>query len=613
MCDTLIHNLRAELLKTSKKTGQSLFDSLVKVILETTDCSMCSLWGINDNNTNEGFQSASLIARNLKNGLNYKFNNEEDYVHSLSECFIIEVLNVTSKTKKPYYLCPKTACLNHKSPGCIDTLGLNFFIGIPIPYYDDNSKAMAMLKLSYTDDPHIEPEQLELLANIIRDFISSSLHRHLLLQKQQIMDDLIQIYKKNGQKKNIADIFKPIIEIMYTKYCICDGASFFIWDSYTNRYNLLATKGLEGVDPKDYSDVFYQSGEGLTGKVAEIKQARIYDNLKEVKKNKEHKEKWRENTTQPGKTMMVIPLFRPSNGKDVIGILRLINKTNRKNNDIVDYFNDVDVDLISYASNYIALFIDYFLGEEAQSDFISKLSHEFYTPAHSIHKTAHRLFTHINDETFKKAYLGPYLNNIIYYAEFQKWQATTNLYLSKIRRKIPLIKRYTITRCPLKEIIKKSLTIVIPIARNEKVSFDNITIDAHFPNSSLYIDETAFVAIFYNLLTNAIKYHDPEITFRTSVSGYETDDFLSIYVTDYGLGILEEDRQKIFQVGYRGENVTQHNNNGFGVGLPVVKQIINDFGGEIKVLNLKDPTKIEIKLPKYLFTNNYIKTERWNK
>lgn len=38
-----------------------------------------------------------------------------------------------------------------------------------------------------------------------------------------------------------------------------------------NRYNLLVTHGLVGVEPKDYSKVYYQSGEGLTGKVAEVK------------------------------------------------------------------------------------------------------------------------------------------------------------------------------------------------------------------------------------------------------------------------------------------------------------------------------------------------------
>ena len=65
-------------------------------------------------------------------------------------------------------------------------------------------------------------------------------------------------------------------------------------------------------------------------------------------------------------------------------------------------------------------------------------------------------------------------------------------------------------------------------------------------------------------------------------------------------------------IGQSNNNNNNYNNNGFGVGLPVVKQITNDFGGEIKVINLKSPTKFEIKLPKYLYNNNYIKSEIWN-
>ena len=75
--------------------------------------------------------------------------------------------------------------------------------------------------------------------------------------------------------------------------------------------------------------------------------------------------------------MMVIPIFRPSKRDEVIGILRLVNKKNEKNKNVVDYFNNGDVELIRYACKYLALTFDYFLGEEERNDFVSKLSHEF--------------------------------------------------------------------------------------------------------------------------------------------------------------------------------------------------------------------------------------------
>ena len=52
--------------------------------------------------------------------------------------------------------------------------------------------------------------------------------------------------------------------------------------------------------------------------------------------------KYEEDTGPPGKTLMVIPIFRPSNRKEVIGVMRFVNKQNSVNENVVDYFNDTD-------------------------------------------------------------------------------------------------------------------------------------------------------------------------------------------------------------------------------------------------------------------------------
>jgi signal transduction histidine kinase len=88
---------------------------------------------------------------------------------------------------------------------------------------------------------------------------------------------------------------------------------------------------------------------------------------------------------------MIIPVFRPSKQKEVIGILRFVNKKNVVHKNVVDYFNDADVEMMSCAADYLALIIDYFLGEKERADFISRLSHEFRTPANSIRVSAESL------------------------------------------------------------------------------------------------------------------------------------------------------------------------------------------------------------------------------
>jgi len=618
----LIHNLLEALVKnTSQKADQHLFDSLIQSIIDVTRCTLCSLWSINNNNTHkeeneDAFQSISIIARKLKNGY-YPF---QDFVLELEDTF----MQKTIENAESYYEGTRA---DHKQQECLEILNLNHFIGIPIPDFEDSTrKTIAVLKLSFTDYPEIVDKKM--FAEIIRDYISSSLYRHMLLKKQDVMKALMDNYEKYGQTRDLSGIFAPILKtILYENCCAYEGASFFIWDSFMNYYTLLSTNSeieLEVIDDdkkyykkinnkKDYHEVFYQSGDGLTGQVAETNKSMIYDDLNVEENNPQYLHKSRELTTNQGKTMMVVPIFRPSKTDEVIGILRLVNKKNKKNGNFLDYFNDTDEKLVNYACKYLALTIDYFLAEEEQHNFISKLSHEFRTPANTIRITSDRLIKNKKNRDFLNDNFDSYMESIFFSAELQIQQSTTNMYVSKTRTRLPKAQRYTVSKHSLKDIINRAKTTVIPIAREMKVTFDSIVINQNLPGWNLYIDDVAFITVFYNLLTNTIKYHNNKYYFHVHISGHETPDSLVINVSDYGLGIDKKDENKIFLMGYRGKNITKKNVTGFGIGLPVIKQIINDFGGKIRVANLKSPTTFEIKLPKYLLNDNYTKKEEWNK
>lgn len=595
MSRTILSDIQAALLQPTTETGTNLIIELIQKIHNITDCSICSLWGINSNGANENhFRSASLIHRQVSENICYDFSCKEDFVHDMGRCFINDVIESINLNKSNYYECDVSGCTNHRSKKCIDSLHLCYFIGIPIFDHDNVSEISAILKLSYTTRPNINCWND--ISTVVSSFLSLSLYRDHLLKKQSLLKLLMDNYRDNCKNgKNIKVLFKPIINNILPLFCKCQGTSFFIWDSYQNRFNLLESTGIKNII--DNQTVFYQSGEGFTGLAGMCKKTLIYNNLEKEKDNSDHKEKWIEETLDKGETMMIVPILSPS-GDNVIGLLRFVNKVNFANENYIDYFNDIDVDLISFASNYIALSIDYLLRETSQNDFITKLSHEFYTPALSIYKTADQIKRYRDDEEFMRTKFQSYIQDIIYYAEFQQWQATTNLYLSKNRLDLPFDKRYRLSNVLLKNIIAKSKSIAIPIARKVKVKFDNIIIDDNIPHLYMHVDETAFVTIFYNLLTNAIKYNDPNTQFYVNISAYETNEYIIVTVIDYGIGIDEMDVNKIFQIGYRGENVTSYNTNGFGVGLPVVKQIIEDFNGTINVTNFHSPTKFEIKFPK---------------
>ena len=155
----------------------------------------------------------------------------------------------------------------------------------------------------------------------------------------------------------------------------------------------------------------------------------------------------------------------------------------------------------------------------------------------------------------------------------------------------------------MRNILKRSRDIVRPIARQEGLTFDNIEIHSGV-DSILQVDEDAFVIVFYNLLTNAIKYHLPEYpeSFHVDIWYYESDVAVEILVDDYGIGMDKKDKKSIFQMGYRGERALSESATGFGVGLYVVQQIITDFGGSISVRSSQNPTRFEILLPKSLLS-----------
>ena len=406
--------------------------------------------------------------------------------------------------------------------------------------------------------------------------------------------------------------FAIVLKELLWIQCEYEGASVFIWDACDNHFKLAASTGLENYGKET---VYYYGGEGLTGRVAITKRIAVYNSIKNKKGNGDHLEKWKEKTHHEGKTLMVIPILRVSNSNDVIGIIRIVNKLNKENHKTLDFFNALDVDVIGFLSNQLSLILESYLSDGMKSDFLRQLSHEMLTPAQSISKSAISLIHYYveGEEEFLQQNLRKYLDDILYYSEFQKWQVKTNLCLSKGNSKTPLCKQYEVQGVKLYDLLKKSKSLINPIARINRVQIDNIVISSLIPNITLYLDINAFVTIFYNLLTNAIKYRDPQQRFFIRLSSFELPEGIVVDVEDYGLGIEPNEQDKIFQLGYRSDNVCRENMSGFGVGLAVVRKLLTDFDSSIKVTNFRNPTQFRIVLSNMLRNNNYISSEPWTK
>ncbi len=88
-----------------------------------------------------------------------------------------------------------------------------------------------------------------------------------------------------------------------------------------------------------------------------------------------------------------------------------------------------------------------------------------------------------------------------------------------------------------------------------------------------------------NLVDNAIKYNTKGGSVDISVNPSANGALLEVRVTDTGIGIKKEDVAKLSQKFYRGENATQLEPNGSGLGIYIAKNIIERHGGTISVVS----------------------------
>ena len=108
------------------------------------------------------------------------------------------------------------------------------------------------------------------------------------------------------------------------------------------------------------------------------------------------------------------------------------------------------------------------------------------------------------------------------------------------------------------------------------------------------LDEVLFTYILTNILSNAFKYsagaQNPELELNFKKSEVE------LKIKDFGIGIPQEDKNKLFSSFYRASNTSTIQ--GSGLGLVVAKQFIELHNGEIEISSeLNKGTVVTLKLP----------------
>ena len=97
-------------------------------------------------------------------------------------------------------------------------------------------------------------------------------------------------------------------------------------------------------------------------------------------------------------------------------------------------------------------------------------------------------------------------------------------------------------------------------------------------------DKTLLVTALSNLLTNAVAYSPAGSP--VSISRRLVDDMVEIAVTDRGIGIAEEEQQRVFERFYRVDKARSRATGGTGLGLAIVKHAAANHGGEVRLWSM---------------------------
>ncbi|MBR5089455.1 MAG: response regulator [Ruminiclostridium sp.] len=212
---------------------------------------------------------------------------------------------------------------------------------------------------------------------------------------------------------------------------------------------------------------------------------------------------------------------------------------------------------------------------KARSDFLAQMSHEIRTPINAVLGMNEMILRESRDEE-----ILDYASNIRRAGNNLLNLINNILDLSKIENGKMEIVQVSYEIMPLLD----DIICMIRERANKKGLALNVEIDPELPKS-LYGDDVRLRQIITNILTNALKYtHNGSITLHTSGELLDNDTFeLYVRVTDTGIGIREEDMDKLFRSFQRLDEEKNRNIEGTGLGISIVQSFLSMMGSRLEV------------------------------
>lgn len=224
--------------------------------------------------------------------------------------------------------------------------------------------------------------------------------------------------------------------------------------------------------------------------------------------------------------------------------------------------------------------------DNMRKEFVANVSHELKTPITSITGYAETIQEMGEDEQEDK---NKFLNVIISEANRMSVLVSDLLTLSKHDSNEHVKKE----EFDLTELVKKV--------------FDNLSLEAKKKNLEtecfvtanvplVYADKFGIERVIINILNNSIKYTQEQGSIKVYVGFVYNDAYIK--VIDTGIGIPEEDLNRIFERFYRVDKARSRESGGSGLGLAIAKEILDKNNATISIKSIVDKgTEVVIKIP----------------
>ncbi|HBL74059.1 MAG: hypothetical protein A2W90_12690 [Bacteroidetes bacterium GWF2_42_66] len=212
--------------------------------------------------------------------------------------------------------------------------------------------------------------------------------------------------------------------------------------------------------------------------------------------------------------------------------------------------------------------------DRLKSAFLANISHEIRTPMNAIIGFSKM----VSSSDFSMDEKNKFLDIIISNGRLLMTLINDMISLSKIEsNQVELVKSNCLVNNMLVLMYKE---FMFEMKDNQKVALKLKNENAN-PKFSIYTDQSLLKEILEKLIDNALKF-----TERGTVDfGYRTiqDGQIEFFVKDTGIGIAEEDMDKIFVRFHQLDNGTTRNYEGTGLGLSIAQHYVMLLGGKLKV------------------------------